>query len=101
MTTIAPKKVELKCIKTGIVKIWTNQANIQKNIDKFGSLEAFQAQYVSKGASSSSKTTSIVTTTKKPVDTSKGHYQERVFQFNDTFGKPMTPCTVGTWVPGV
>lgn len=50
MTTIAPNKVILTCTVTGKQTTWTNKQIIQKKIDQFGSLEAFMAQYVSKGA---------------------------------------------------
>jgi hypothetical protein len=50
MTTIAPKKLLLTCTLTGKVATWTNQKIIQAKIDQFGSLEAFTAQYQSKGA---------------------------------------------------
>ena len=53
MTTIAPKKITLTCTVTGKQTIWTNQQIIQKKIDEFGSLEAFMAQYVSRGANKS------------------------------------------------
>lgn len=53
MTTIAPKKLILTCTVTGKTVTWTNQKIIQGKIDKFGSLEAFTAQYVSKGANKS------------------------------------------------
>lgn len=53
MTTIAPKKLVLTCTVTGKQTTWTNQQIIQKKIDEFGSLEAFTAQYVSKGANKS------------------------------------------------
>lgn len=55
MTTVAPKKIELTCTVTGKKTIWTNQKIIQAKIDQFGSLEAFEAQYKCKGASSNSK----------------------------------------------
>lgn len=55
MTTVAPKKVELTCIKTGKKTVWTNQKIIQAKIDQFGSLEAFVAQYKCKAAGSNSK----------------------------------------------
>lgn len=55
MTTVAPKKLELTCTVTGKQTTWTNQKIIQAKIDQFGSLEAFVAQYKSKGASSNSK----------------------------------------------
>jgi len=50
MTTIAPNKVTLTCTITGKTVTWTNRSIIQKKIDQFGSLEAFQAQYTAKGA---------------------------------------------------
>lgn len=49
-TTIAPNKVVLTCTVTGKQVTWTNRKIIQAKIDKFGSLEAFQAQYKGKGA---------------------------------------------------
>ena len=50
MTTIAPNKITLTCTITGKQTTWLNRALIQKAIDKHGSLEAFMAQYVSRGA---------------------------------------------------
>jgi hypothetical protein len=50
MTTTAPKKLLLTCTITGKQVTWTNQKIIQAKIDQFGSLEAFTAQYQSKGA---------------------------------------------------
>ena len=55
MTTIAPNKVTLTCTITGKTVTWTNRSIIQKKINQFGSLEAFQAQYTAKGAQKKSK----------------------------------------------
>ena len=60
MTTIAPNKVILTCTLTGKTVTWTNRSIIQKKIDQFGSLEAFQAQYTSKGATKKEKEPSAV-----------------------------------------
>ena len=45
-----PNKVVLTCIVTGKTVTWTNKKIIQKKIEQYGSLEAFQAQFTSKGA---------------------------------------------------
>jgi len=50
MTTIAPNKITLTCTITGKTTTWTNKKIIQAKIDKHGSLEAFMAQYTTKGA---------------------------------------------------
>ena len=50
MTTIAPNKITLTCSVSGKTVVWTNKKIIQAKIDQFGSLEAFMAQYQSKGA---------------------------------------------------
>lgn len=50
MTTIAPNKITLTCTVSGKTVVWTNKKIIQAKIDQFGSLEAFMAQYQSKGA---------------------------------------------------
>ena len=55
MTTVAPNKITLTCTKTSRTVVWTNRKLIQRAIDKHGSLEAFQAQYVSKGAGKTPK----------------------------------------------
>ena len=55
MTTTAPSKVTLTCTLTGKTVVWTNKAILQKKIDQFGSLEAFQAQFKCRGANKPSK----------------------------------------------
>jgi hypothetical protein len=49
-----PNKVTLTCNVTGKVVTWTNKQIIAKKIQQYGSLEAFQAAYVSKGSSKKS-----------------------------------------------
>lgn len=55
MTTIAPNKITLTCTISGKTVVWTNRKIIQAKIDKHGSLEAFMAQYTSKGAGKTPK----------------------------------------------
>ena len=43
-------KVILTCTITGKKVTWTNKKIIQKKIEQFGTLEAFQAQFKCKGA---------------------------------------------------
>lgn len=74
MTTIAPSKLELTCTVTGKKTVWLNKAIIQKKIDEFGSLEAFVAQYVSKGA-------------RKPTSSSADKKVESREERAATFGK--------------
>lgn len=74
MTTIAPKKLTLTCTVTGKQTTWTNQSIIQSKIDKFGSLEAFVAQYKCKGAGNAK--------TIKPVIVSPG--KEQNFSYTQT-----------------
>lgn len=45
-----PKKVELTCSVTGKKTTWLNRQCIAREIAKHGSLAAWQAQYVSRGA---------------------------------------------------
>ena len=45
-----PNKVILTCTITGKKVTWTNKKIIQKKIEQFGTLEAFQAQFKCKGA---------------------------------------------------
>jgi len=52
--------ITLTCTVTGKQTVWTNQSIIDAKIKQYGSLEAFRAQYVSKGA----KRTSTTPTTK-------------------------------------
>ena len=54
-TTTAPNKVILTCTVTGKTVTWTNRSIIQKKIDQFGSLEAFQAQFKCRGAGKPAK----------------------------------------------
>lgn len=60
MTTIAPNKVVLTCTVTGKTVTWTNKKIIQKKIDQFGSLEAFQSQFKCKGAVKKKKIERVV-----------------------------------------
>ena len=55
MTTVAPNKITLTCTVSGKTVVWTNRKIIQQKIDQFGSLEAFMAQYTSKGAGKTPK----------------------------------------------
>lgn len=98
MTTVAPKKITLTCTVTGKTVTWTNQKIIQAKIDKYGSLEAFQAQYTSKGANKKEKVRARFI---KPVleqgirlgkmtnDEYRTEYVTRVYPCNDG-----TVCTV-------
>lgn len=52
-----PVPLFLKCTKSGKEVVWTNAKIIKAKIEKAGSLEAFLASYVSKGANGPSKTT--------------------------------------------
>ena len=45
-----PNKIVLTCTITGKKVTWTNKAIIAKKIQQYGSLEAFQSQFTSKGA---------------------------------------------------
>jgi len=45
-----PNKIILTCTITGKTVTWTNKKIIQKKIEQYGSLEAFQAQFTCKGA---------------------------------------------------
>jgi hypothetical protein len=69
MTTIAPSKVILTCTISGKQVTWTNKSIIQKKIDEFGSLEAFQAQFKCKGAQKGTGTIAAQVT--KPVSIKK------------------------------
>ena len=64
MTTIAPNKITLTCTISGKTVVWTNKKIIQAKIDQFGSLEAFMAQYTSKGAK---KTPEVKASFIKPI----------------------------------
>jgi len=48
--------ITLTCTVTGKQTVWTNQSIIDAKIKQYGSLEAFRAQYVSKGAKRASTT---------------------------------------------
>jgi len=50
-----PNKIILTCTITGKTVTWTNKKIIQKKIEQYGSLEAFQAQYTAKGAKKKEK----------------------------------------------
>lgn len=50
-----PNKLILTCTVTGKTVTWTNKKIIQKKIEQYGSLEAFQAQFKCKGANKKDK----------------------------------------------
>jgi hypothetical protein len=50
-----PNKLVLTCTITGKTVTWTNKKIIQKKIEQYGSLEAFQAQFKCKGANKKEK----------------------------------------------
>jgi hypothetical protein len=99
MTTIAPNKVVLTCIVSGKTVTWTNRSIIQKKIDQFGSLEAFQAQFTCKGAVKKQKDPAAVII--KPIlvegvkmgkmsaEEYNAKYVTRTYQYKDG-----TNCTV-------
>ncbi len=55
-----PNKIILTCTITGKTVTWTNKKIIQKKIEQYGSLEAFQAQFTCKGAKKKEKKPSAV-----------------------------------------
>lgn len=59
-----PSKLELTCTVTGVKKVWTVKACMLKAVQKFGSLEAFMAQYTAKGAG---KTPKVKASFMKPI----------------------------------
>ena len=99
MTTIAPNKVILTCTVTGKTVTWTNKKIIQKKIDQFGSLEAFQEQFTCKGAVKKKKITRVVAL--KPIleegvnigKMSLTEYQAKYMSTTHTF-KDGINCTV-------
>jgi hypothetical protein len=101
----APKVITLKCNVTGIEVKWTNQANIAKKIQQYGSLEAFQKAYVSRGASKPTKTVSVAReeTNENEVTRADGlsRYVTRIY--HDAKGHPCTvraPRTSGDTAAG-
>ena len=101
MTTIAPNKVILTCTVSGKTVTWTNKTIIQKKIDQFGSLEAFQAQFKCKGANKKDKPKPIkmlkpileqgVALGKMSPEEYRDKFTQRTFTYPDG-----TNCTVVT-----
>lgn len=115
MTKVAPSKVTLTCKVTGKQVTWLNRYLIQKAIDKHGSLEALQANFVSREGKSGNKTPEVKTKIIEPIlkqgvklistitDLALKEYarngiayQERTFQYGDG-----TTCTVSAPKPPV
>jgi hypothetical protein len=98
-----PNKITLTCNVTGKVVTWTNKHIIAKKIQQHGSLEAFQAAYVSKGSKKSDSVTKEVFVQLKPIfeqgvalgkmtpEEYKARYITRTYDYKDG-----TTCTVNT-----
>jgi len=115
MTTIAPNKVILTCKVTGKSVTWLNRSLIQKAIDKHGSLEQFQANFISREGKSQNKKPVVKAQIIKPIleqgikladqiiDPALKEYahngviyQVRIFEYKDG-----TTCTVSAPKPAV